>query len=59
MPAKIEFFIDAEGKDRFRIVGGNGEIVVTSEAYDSKSNAQRGVDDLTAILTSSETIYPD
>ncbi len=33
---KFEMFSDVQGKTRFRLVAGNGEIVATSEAYESK-----------------------
>lgn len=46
----IEYFQDTAGKDRFRIKGGNGEIVATSEPYTNLSNAKRGVNDLYFIL---------
>ena len=40
---KVEVF---EGKDgwRVRLVGDNGEIIATTEAYDSKSNANRAAE---------------
>lgn len=46
----IEYFLDTEGKDRFRVKGGNGEIVATSEPYTSVDHAHRGVRDLYMIL---------
>lgn len=38
---KIELFEDAGGCWRWRLVGGNGEILATSEAYAKKGNAKR------------------
>lgn len=38
---KIELFKDAGGCWRWRIVGGNREILATSEAYAKKANADR------------------
>lgn len=34
----------------FRVVGANGQPVAVSEIYDSPSNAERGYDDLRAIV---------
>lgn len=42
MSAKLEFFKDSDDRDRFRVVGGNGEVMMSSEGYESKSNAVRG-----------------
>lgn len=42
----IEYFQDISGHWRFRVKGRNGEIVASSEAYSSKSNAERGADAL-------------
>lgn len=35
---------DSAGEWRFRIVGDNGEILLASEGYVSKSNAERGLE---------------
>ena len=42
----FEIFKDSAGKWRYRIKGGNGEIMVTSEAYTRDVDAVRGVHDL-------------
>lgn len=42
----IDYFQDKRDKWRFRVVGRNGEKIVTSEAYASKANAKRGVEDM-------------
>jgi uncharacterized protein YegP (UPF0339 family) len=41
---KFELYKDAAGKFRFRLKAGNGEIVATGEAYESKANLLKGVD---------------
>jgi uncharacterized protein YegP (UPF0339 family) len=46
----VEFYQDEQGGHRFRVKGGNGEIVAGSEPYASESNARRGVADLREIL---------
>jgi uncharacterized protein len=44
MAGKFELYKDAGGKFRFRLKAGNGEIIATSEAYNSKSSAQNGIE---------------
>lgn len=46
----VEYFVDAGGEWRYRVVGGNGEIMVTSEGYTSSSDARRGLADLATEL---------
>lgn len=46
----VEFYQDDSGGHRFRVKGGNGEIVAGSEPYASESNARRGLADLRRIL---------
>jgi len=40
---KFELFKDAAGKFRFRLKAGNGQIIASSEAYESKAAAQNGI----------------
>jgi uncharacterized protein YegP (UPF0339 family) len=45
MAGKFELYTDAGGKYRFRLRAGNGEIIaVSSEAYESKSGAENGIE---------------
>jgi len=44
MAGTFEVYADKAGKYRFRLKAGNGEIVASGEAYESKSNALRGVE---------------
>lgn len=37
----VEKFKDADGGWRLRLKGANGEVIMSSEAYDSKSNCDR------------------
>lgn len=46
-----DYFQDKAGKWRFRVVGRNGEKIVTSQGYASKSNAERGYRDLLEAMT--------
>jgi uncharacterized protein YegP (UPF0339 family) len=41
---KFEVYKDRSDKFRFRLKAGNGEIIVVSEAYNSKSSALGGVE---------------
>lgn len=43
MAGKFELFQDSAGKYRFRLKAGNGEIVATGEAYESRSGAKKGI----------------
>jgi uncharacterized protein len=40
---KFEIFKDKGGKFRFRLKVGNGEIIASSEVYESKASAKNGV----------------
>jgi uncharacterized protein YegP (UPF0339 family) len=42
MAGKFEVYADNGGKWRFRLKAGNGEIVASSEAYESKDGAKNG-----------------
>ena len=48
------FFQDRAGKWRYRVTGANGEKLVTSEAYASRGNAERGLEDLKGVLCGGE-----
>lgn len=39
---KVEYFTDKAGGHRFRVVGRNGEIIVSSESYTKPYSAKRG-----------------
>jgi uncharacterized protein YegP (UPF0339 family) len=43
MAGKFELYKDEGGKFRFRLKAGNGEIIASSEAYESKAAAKNGV----------------
>jgi len=42
MAGKFEVYKDKAGKYRFRLKAGNGEIVATGEAYETKKGAEEG-----------------
>ena len=41
---KFEMYTDAAGKYRFRLKAGNSEVIAVSEAYESKSGCQNGIE---------------
>ena len=43
MAGKFEVFKDASGKFRFRLKSGNGQVIATGEAYETKASAMKGV----------------
>lgn len=43
MAGKFEIYKDKAGKFRFRLKAGNGEIIASGEAYESKAAAKNGV----------------
>lgn len=44
MAGKFEIYTDKAGKFRFCLKAGNGEVVATGEAYESKSAAIKGTE---------------
>jgi uncharacterized protein YegP (UPF0339 family) len=43
LPGKFEIKKDAAGKFRFNLVAANGEIIASSEAYESKEACKNGI----------------
>ena len=43
MPGKFELYKDSAGKFRFRLKARNGEIIASSEAYETKASAENGI----------------
>lgn len=44
MAGKFELYEDRAGKFRFRLKAGNGEVIASSEAYNSKASAKNGIE---------------
>jgi hypothetical protein len=44
MPGKFVIKKGSTGKFRFNLVGTNGQVIATSEAYESKASAKKGID---------------
>lgn len=43
MAGKFEVYVDKAGEHRFRLKAGNGETILTSEGYSSKSGCENGI----------------
>ena len=43
MAGKFELYQDKAGKYRFRLKAGNGQVIATGEAYETKAAAQSGI----------------
>jgi uncharacterized protein len=44
MAAKFEISKDHAGKFRFHLKAPNGEIIAASQAYETKANAEKGIE---------------
>lgn len=44
MPGKFELYTDKAGETRFRLKASNGQIILASEGYSSKSGAKNGIE---------------
>jgi uncharacterized protein YegP (UPF0339 family) len=43
MPGKFEIMKDKAGKFRFNLVAANGEIIASSEAYETRDACKNGI----------------
>ncbi|MDH4048233.1 MAG: YegP family protein [Gammaproteobacteria bacterium] len=44
MPGRFEFYKDKSGEYRFRLMAGNGDVVLSSDGYKSKLGCMKGID---------------
>lgn len=44
MAGKFEVYKDKADKYRFRLKAGNGEVIASSEAYESKAGCMNGIE---------------
>ncbi len=56
MAAKFEFYTDKAGKFRFRLKAPNGQVIATSEAYESKSSCMNGIESVKTNAASAEVV---
>ena len=59
MPGKFELYTDKAGKYRFRLKAGNGEIIATSEAYESMASAKNGIESVRKNAPDAELVEQD
>lgn len=46
MAAKFEISKDSAGKFRFHLKAPNGEIIAASQGYETKANAEKGIESI-------------
>lgn len=46
MAGKLELYTDKGGKFRFNLKAGNGQVIASSEAYESKAAALNGIESI-------------
>jgi uncharacterized protein YegP (UPF0339 family) len=56
MAGKFELYKDSQGKYRFRLKAGNGEIIAVGEAYESKTSALGGIDSVRCNAVDAELV---
>jgi len=56
MPAKFEIRKDEAGMYRFNLIAANGEIIASSEAYESKEACKDGIQSVKTNASSAEIV---
>ena len=56
MAGKFEIKKDQAGKFRFNLLAANGEIIATSEAYESKEACKNGIQSVKANAATAEVV---
>ena len=56
MPAKFEITKDKAGKFRFNLVAANGEVIASSEGYESKEACKNGIQSVKTNAASAEIV---
>ncbi|TVR30649.1 MAG: DUF1508 domain-containing protein [Spirochaetaceae bacterium] len=56
MAGKFEVYKDPDGKFRFRLKGGNGEIIASGQAYVSKQSCLGGIDAVKTLSPKADTV---
>ena len=54
MPAKFELYKDMAGKFRYRLKASNGNVLASSDGYDTKRSAMNGIKSLRKNATDAE-----
>jgi uncharacterized protein YegP (UPF0339 family) len=56
MAAKFELYKDRGGKYRFRLKAPNGQIIASSEGYNSKASAKNGIESIKKNAAKAEVV---
>jgi uncharacterized protein YegP (UPF0339 family) len=56
MPGKFEIKKDNAGKFRFNLIAANGEIIASSEAYETKEACKNGIQSVKTNAASAEIV---
>jgi uncharacterized protein YegP (UPF0339 family) len=56
MAAKFELYKDRGGKFRFRLKAPNGQIIASSEGYNSKASAKNGIESIKKNAANAEVV---
>lgn len=59
MAGKFELYTDRGGKWRFRLKASNGQVIASSEAYESKASAQSGIESVKTNAPGADTVEVD
>lgn len=59
MAAKFEVYTDKAGKHRFRLKAGNGEVVATGEAYETRAAVKKGCEAVQRAAAAAEIVETD
>jgi uncharacterized protein YegP (UPF0339 family) len=59
MAGTFELYQDKAGKYRFRLKSGNGQVIATGEAYESKAAAQAGIESVQKNAADSKVVEVD
>ena len=59
MAGKFEVYQDKAGKHRFRLKAGNGEVVATGEAYETKAAAIKGCESVQSAAADAKVVEVD
>ncbi len=56
MSGKFEISKDKSGKFRFHLKAANGEIIAASQGYETKANAEKGIESVRAKAASAAVV---
>jgi uncharacterized protein YegP (UPF0339 family) len=59
MAPKFEMYTDKAGKCRWRLKAANGEVIATSEAYESDASCKNGIASVKKNAPIAETVMVD